>query len=121
MAEAKKIKFSETEKQSLKGKETGVYLASVMQKVFRTDWEKHLKCLLTGDRDTLDTCAKHLARNLDLFPLLHTLCLVTDRRYDLEVKDPVKAADRWVTWYSENEASLVWDGDREVWILPRPE
>ena len=115
MTEKGKIKFTKTELRSLKGKETRVYLQSVMKKLFQERWEDSYKKLLAGDRDTLDYCASQLKINLDYFPLLHTLCLITARRDDLEEKEPVKAADSWITWYSENKGSLVWDKPMGLW------
>ena len=110
-----KIKFSQTEMRSLKGKETKVYLKSVMEKVFRARWEKHYKGLLNGDRETLDLCARHLTENLDLFPLLHTLCLITGQKFDLEEKEPAKAADQWLVWFQEQKKSLNWDKEDGLW------
>lgn len=115
MKDEKRIDFSQSEVRSLKLKETRVYLQSVMRKIFQSGWEDHLKKLLTGDRVTLDLCAKQLTKNLNFFPLLHTLCLVTGRRDDLDEKDPAKAADHWLTWYSEHQDHLVWDPSAEIW------
>lgn len=119
MAGGEKIRFSRTERISLKDKETKVYLKSVMEKLFRERWEKHLKGLLGGDDETLALCAKHLAGNLDMFPLLHTLCLVTGRKFDLEEEDPAKAADKWLMWYEENKSRLEWDSERGEWKVPK--
>ena len=99
----------------LKGKETGVYLGEVMKKVFSERWEEHLKKLLGGDPETLDYCAQRLKQNLDFYPLVHTLCLVTGQKFDLEEKDKLKAADKWLEWYGENKESLAWSKDTEVW------
>ena len=110
-----KINFSPTEMRSLKAKETKVYLKSVMEKLFRTKWEKHYKGLLAGNRETLDLCASHLNKNLDLFPLLHTLCLITGQKFDLEEKDPAKAADLFLVWFEENKGKLKWDKEWGSW------
>jgi len=115
MTDSKKLKFTDTEIQSLKAKETKVYLQSVMQKVFRNKWEEYLEKLLAGDRKVLDLCANQHTKNLDFFPLLHTLCLITGRKDDLDEKDPARAADRWLTWYSENRDRLAWSKESETW------
>lgn len=115
MPQKGKIKFTKTELRSLKGKETRVYLEEVMKKLFVERWEKNLKKLLTGDAETLDYCASQLKSNLDFFPLLHTLCLITGRRDDLEHKEAAKAADAWVTWFQENRSRLQWDKSLELW------
>jgi hypothetical protein len=115
MARITKIRVTDTELRRLERSNTKVYLSGVMQKLFRSKWEEHLKKLLTGDRATLDLCAQQLSQNLDFFPLLHTLCLITGKRYDLDAKDHVKAADQWVCWFGENKDRLAWDGDHEIW------
>lgn len=113
-----KIKYSETEFRKLGGKSTNVYLKSVMQKLFRDKWSTHLDKLLSGDRATLDLCAENLSHNLDFFPLLHTLCLVTGQRFDLNEKDHAKAADAWICWYEDNRQRLAWNRDDGVWRVP---
>ncbi len=110
-----KIKFSETEFKKLSAKSTNIYFKSVMQKLFRDQWSQHLDKLLTGDRATLDLCARQLAVNLDFFPLLHTLCLVTGQKFDLDEKDHVKAADAWLCWFDDARPRLAWNADDGVW------
>ncbi len=99
----------------MSGSSTRVYLRNVMQRVFPGKWSDHLRKLMSGDRATLDLCARHLEKNLDYFPLLHTLCLVTGRRFDLAPGDRFKAADAWVCWYDENKDRLAWDEKEERW------
>ncbi len=114
-----RIRITDTEARRLRGASTKVYFRSVIQKIFpKPQREEHLEKLLGGDRETLDACARHLSKNLDFFPLLHTLCLVTGQRFDLQVKDPAKAADAWLCWFGENRDRLVWDPKQELW---RPE
>ncbi len=114
-----KIKFSETEFKKLSAKSTNIYFKSVMQKLFRDQWSQHLDKLLTGDRTTLELCARQLAVNLDFFPLLHTLCLVTGQKFDLDQKDHVKAADAWLCWFDESRPRLAWNTDDGVWRVAR--
>lgn len=102
-------------KSKIQGNSTRIYMENVMQKVFRRDVEGRLAKLLAGDRETLDHCAGFLAKNLDYFQLLHTLCLVTGTRFDLESPDPTKAADAWVCWWQENHDKLEWDSGAERW------
>ena len=107
-----------TEKKSkVEGQSTGVYLANVMQKVFRKNVPDHLAKLLSGDRETLDRCAEFLAKNLDYQQLLHTVCLITGKKFDLEHKDPVRGADAWVCWWGENKDRLVWNVEQERWSV----
>ncbi len=113
-----KIKFSDEEFKKLSGQPTKVYLKTVMQKLFRDKWSVHLDKLLGGDRATLDACADQLARNMDFFPLLHTLCLVTGQKFDLDERDHAKAADAWLCWYDENRQRLSWNADDGVWHAP---
>ncbi len=115
MAKSGKIKYTESEIRRLSGTSTKVYFRNVMQKLFRERWEDHLKKLLGGDRETLDLCAAHLTKNLDFFPLLHTLCLVTGQRFDLNEKDRSRAADLWVCWYNEGRDRLEWNAKEEHW------
>jgi len=110
-----KLKMSETEIKKLSAKSTNVYFKSVMQKVFRDKWSQHLDKLLSGDRATLDLCAESLSHNLDFFPLLHTLCLVTGQKFDLNERDHAKAADAWLCWYDENRQRLSWSAGDGVW------
>jgi hypothetical protein len=114
-----KLKFSEEDARKLSGQNTKVYLKSVMQKLFRDKWAGNLDKLLSGDRATLDTCAAHLSKNLDFFPLLHTLCLVSGQKHDLNEKDHTKAADGWLCWYADNKTQLAWDTDLEHWIVKK--
>src|SRR5262245_2177089 len=114
-----KLKLSDEEVKKLSGAPTKTYLKSVMQKLFKDKWSLHLDRLLSGDRDTLETCAGQLAKNLDFFPLLHTLCLVTGQRFDLNEKDHVKAADAWLCWFSDHSADLRWDDDEQVWRVKK--
>ncbi len=115
MARKDRIRITETEAKRLKGASTKVYLRDVMRKVFPDRWEEHLNSLLSGDRETLDFCARQLTKSLDFFPLLHTLCLVTGQRFDLQEKDRAKAADAWLCWYEENRDRLSWDPRQELW------
>ncbi|MBI2932850.1 MAG: hypothetical protein HYY16_14480 [Planctomycetes bacterium] len=110
-----KIKFSETEIRRLSGKTTNMYFRSVMQKVFREKWSHHLERLLSGDIATLDLCAENLSHNLDFFPLLHTVCLVTGQKFDLDEKDHAKAADAWLCWYEEHRGRLGWNVEMGAW------
>ncbi len=110
-----KLRFSDEEFRKLSGQPTKVYLKTVMQKLFKDKWSAHLDKLLSGDRPTLDACAEQLTRNLDFFPLLHTLCLVTAQKFDLNEKDHVKAADAWLCWFSDRKADLVWNEEDQVW------
>ncbi len=103
----------------LEGRSTKVYLENVMKKVFPESEGNHLQDLFSGNKDTLETCAGHLAKHLDYRQLLHTLCLVTGTRFDLEFDNPVKAADRWLTWYETHKESLVWDQEYERWNRPK--
>jgi len=115
MARKERIRITDTEAQRLKGASTKVYFRSVMRKLFPDGWEERLNKLLSGDRETLDACAGQLTRNLDFFPLLHTLCLITGQRFDLQEKDRAKAADAWLCWYEENRERLSWDPRQELW------
>lgn len=115
-----KLRMTETEIKKLQGKATNVYFKSVMQKVFRDKWSQHLDKLLSGDRATLDLCADSLSHNLDFFPLLHTLCLVTGQKFDLDQKNHAKAADSWLCWYDEVRQRLTWNGDDGVWHAAKP-
>ncbi len=119
MSRGDRIRISDSEVKRLKEASTKVYFRSVMRKLFADQWEEHLGKLLAGDRQTLDACAAHLTKNLDFFPLLHTLCLITGRRFDLDEKDRAKAADAWLCWYEENRDRLVWDAQQEIW-RPHP-
>jgi hypothetical protein len=110
-----KTKFTADDAKKMSGQPTKVYLKSVMQKIFREKWATHLDKLLSGDRATLDLCAQHLSKHLDFFPLLHTLCLVTGQKHDLNEKDHAKAADAWLVWYADNKSRLEWNADDEVW------
>ncbi len=114
-----KTKFTAEDARKLSGQPTKVYLKSVMQKVFRDKWAANLDKLLTGDRATLDTCAQHLSKNLDFFPLLHTLCLVSGQKHDLNEKDHAKAADGWLIWYADNQGQLTWDAELEHWMAKK--
>jgi hypothetical protein len=114
-----KIRFSEEDARKLSGQPTKVYLKSVMQKIFRDKWAANLDKLLAGDRATLDLCAQHLSRHLDFFPLLHTLCLVTGQKHDLNEKDHAKAADGWLVWYADAKANLAWDEEDELWKVKK--
>jgi len=113
--EKEKIQYSDADHREMAQLPTQVYIRSVMQKLFRENWNEYMQKLFTGDRDTLDRCVTHLSMNLDFFPLLHTLCLVTGQKFDLDQKDPVKAADAWVCWYKESRDRLVWDKELELW------
>jgi len=115
MAKKDRIRISDTEAQRLKGASTKVYFRNVMKKLFPDRWEEHLDKLLSGDRGTLDSCAEQLTKNLDFFPLLHTLCLVTGQRFDLQEKDRARAADAWLCWFEENRDRLQWDPAQELW------
>lgn len=106
-------------KTKFEGRSTKVYLENVMKKVFPESKEDHLKKLFSGDLDTLDKCAQYIAKHLDYRQLLHTLCLVTGTRFDLEFDNPVKAADRWLTWYELYKDKLVWDKEYERWNRPK--
>lgn len=117
MGRIERIRFTNRERQKLKSANTRVYFRDVMKKLFRSKWEEHLNKLLSGDQETLDLCSKHLESNLDFFPLLHTLCLVTGRRFDLDEKDPSRAGDAWICWYRENRDRLVWDAKKELWKI----
>jgi hypothetical protein len=119
MTEKQKIKYSEDEFKKLSMKSTHLYFKSVMQKIFREKWSQYLEKLLSGDRATLDTCAAHLSKNLDFFPLLHTLCLVSGQKHDLNEKDHTKAADAWLCWYADNKGQLEWDTELEHWIVKK--
>lgn len=110
-----KIKFTESELKRMSGAPTKVYLRKTMTKLFRNRWEEHLTKLLSGDRETLDLCAQHLKGNLDFFPLLHTLCLVTGQQFDLKDKNHVRAADSWMCWFDENKERLAWNLELEHW------
>lgn len=114
-----KIRFSQEEFKKLSGAPTKVYLKSVMQKLFKDKWSASLDKLLGGDRDTLDACGKMLSRNLDFFPLLHTLCLVTGQKFDLNEKDHAKAADAWLCWFADHRDDLQWDAEDQVWRAPK--
>ena len=114
----KTLRISKTEMRQLSKKDTGIYFGEVMKKLFRDEWESHLTQLLAGDRRTLDLCASRLRDHLDFFPLLHTLCLITGRKDDLEEEDPLKAADRWLTWFGEKGEGLAWDMGKGRWTLP---
>ena len=114
-----KIKFSQGELRRLSRKSTKIYLKNVMKKLYSTDWEASLEKLLSGDRQTFDFCARCLGENLDFFPLLHTLCLITHQRFDLEDEDRAKAADAWVCWYNENKNRLIWDLKGEFWTVSK--
>lgn len=105
-------KRSKTQQQN-----TRVYMENVMQKVFRRNTQEQLQKLLAGDRETFLKCAEFLSKNLDYHPLLHTLCLITGKRFDLEEKDPAKAADLWVCWWQENQERLAWDPESERWTV----
>jgi hypothetical protein len=118
MTRKNRIRLTDTEARRLSGASTKVYFRSVMRKLFPDQWEEHLQKLLSGDRATLDFCAEQLTKNLDFFPLLHTLCLVTGRRYDLQAMDRARAADAWLCWYDENRDRLVWDKEQEIWQIP---
>ena len=120
MSKSEKLKYTETELQRLRESSTRVYLKNVMEKLFREKWEEHLTKLLAGDRRTLDLCARYLAKNLDFFPLLHTLCLVTSQRFDMTEKERTKAADSWMCWYNQNKDQLVWNIEYERWEMPPP-
>lgn len=113
-----KITYSEEEFRKLSGKSTHMYFKSVMQKVFRDKWSQYLDKLLSGDRPTLDLCAENLSHNLDFFPLLHTLCLITGQKFDLQEKDHTKAADGWLCWFEERREALAWDTAEGVWKSP---
>lgn len=115
MRKTEKLRMSPTEMRRLHRVSTKVYLKSVMQKVFRDRWEESLKKLLTGDRPTLDFCARQLNKNLDFFPLLHTLCLVTGQKFDLGAEDPAHAADAWLCWFEGNRERLEWNIEEELW------
>lgn len=115
MGKEGKIKVTETDLRRFKGVSTKVYLKNVMLKLFRSRWEDHLRKLLGGDRATLDLCASSLSANLDFFPLLHTLCLITGRRFDLDEKDPLHAADKWICWFETNKSLLAWNVGEEIW------
>jgi len=108
-------------KSKVEARSTRVYMENVMQKVFHRNVDDHLSKLLAGDRETFDRCAAFLAKNLDYFQLLHTLCLVTGTRFDLEKSDPIKAADAWVCWWQENKDRIVWDAEAERWKTPNRE
>ena len=110
-----KTKFTAEDARKLSGQPTKVYLKSVMQRVFRDKWAANLDKLLTGDRATLDICTQHLSKNLDFFPLLHTLCLVTGQKHDLNEKDHTKAADAWLCWYADHQNQLLWDAELDHW------
>jgi hypothetical protein len=98
---------------------TRVYMENVIQKVFRRNVPDHLAKLLAGDRDTLEKCAEFLAKNLDFHQLLHTLCLISGKKFDLEEKDHVKGADAWVCWWEENKEHIAWDAKAERWALSK--
>ena len=119
MNKSGKIKFSQGELRRLSRKSTKIYLKNVMKKLFSTDWEASLEKLLSGDRETLNFCADCLNENLDFFPLLHTLCLITHQRFDLDETDRTKAADSWVCWYKENKDRLTWDAKGETWVIQK--
>lgn len=110
-----KTRFTDEEVRKLSHQPTKVYLNSVMQKLFKEQWARHLNDLLKGDRHTLDLCAQALSKDLSFFPLLHVLCLVTGTKFDLQEKDHVKAADAFLCWYGEHKAKLSWDEKDEVW------
>lgn len=110
-----RIRITDTEARRLREASTKVYFRDVMRKLFQDRWEEGLERLLSGDRRTLELCAERLAKNLDFFPLLHTLCLVTGQRFDLQEKDRTRAADAWICWYQEHRDRLFWDPEREVW------
>lgn len=114
----RKVRFTHREMRSLRKKETRLYVQGVMKKAFRAEWKKHLHGLMDGDAATLGECAQLLSDNLDLFPLLHILCLVTGQKFDLDETDPIRAADRWLTWYHENRGRLQWCSEKEMWSLP---
>lgn len=103
----------------IEGRSTKVYLENVMKKVFPGAEENRLENLFSGDMETLDLCAAHLAKHLDFRQLLHTLCLVTGTRFDLEMDNPVKAADRWLTWFEMYRDKLVWNKEFEHWNRPK--
>lgn len=111
------LRISKTEMRQLSKKETGVYFGEVMKKLFREEWESYYTRLLSGDRPTLDLCASRLRSHLDFFPLLHTLCLITGRKDDLEEEDHARAADRWLTWFGEKGDRLIWNGEKGRWTL----
>ncbi len=115
MSRNPKLKVSDTEQRRMSGKATNVYFKSVMQKVFREKWAQHLDRLLSGDAATLAICADNLSHNLDFFPLLHTLCLVTGQKFDLGAADHARAADAWLCWYEENRERLAWSADDGHW------
>ncbi|GEM_PF-7064098 len=108
-----------TEKRSrTQPQNTRIYMENVMQRVFRRNVPDHLAKLLSGDRETLEKCAEFLSKNLDFHQLLHTLCLITGQRFDLEERDQAKAADAWVCWWQENKERLAWSAENERWAIP---
>lgn len=113
--EKEKLRYTSDEHRQMASLSTQVYIKSVMQKLFQEHWSDYSQKLFSGDRTTLDLCVNYLAKNLDFFPLLHTLCLVTGQKFDLDQKDPVKAADAWLCWFSENKSRLAWDKEQELW------
>lgn len=99
----------------IEGSSTRVYMEHVMKKVFHGEVTDRLDRLFSGDRETLQECATYLSKKLDYHQLLHTLCLVTGTRFDLEHEDRVRAADGWICWYEENKDRLVWDEAHQRW------
>lgn len=109
-----------TERRSkIDAQDTRLYMESAIQRVFRRNVPDHLAKLLGGDRETLEKCAEFLAKNLGFHQLLHTLCLVTGKRFDLDERNHVKAADAWVCWWEENKDRLAWDAEDGRWAVPK--